>query len=284
MCRRIAIPALFLASSLCLCSTASYAQAAEISAIANGRPSIYSGTDLIPVGVVQFENGFSWSNDGHSKTLDGPESLLRIGLTSRVELQVALPNVHLPGLGSDDLALGAKVRIGSNTHSWPIAAVGAISLPTGSAELTSGGADPSLFLETSHDFSHAIQFSGGLGVASLSEAGGARTTTGQLALDLGWCVRPETCMFVEEAPFAGTGTGNSGFTSDAGMSLRLVPRLPFDWRIGTTIQSGESTFFVSFGYSFRRTRVPVRMQAPPRPHSPANYPRLAADSSRERTP
>jgi hypothetical protein len=267
---------LLLGSCLLLGDAIACGQTTAFYAIPNGRPAINSGTDLIPPRTIQFENGFSWSNDGRSRTIDGPESLMRIGLTRRFELQVTLPNLHIPRFAFDDLALGVKTRIGSETRTWPVAMVATIRFPTGSTEVTSGGVDPTLFLATSHTLSHDLQFSSSLDLASLSAIGESRTLRSDLALDLGWCFKPDRCIFLEGAPFLASGTGNSGVTTDAGMALRLAPHLPVDWRVGTTVQAGETSVFISVGYSFRQTRNPTDRRLP--------YPRLAADSTRSRTP
>jgi hypothetical protein len=272
-----------VASCLILSSALAYGQTSELSAFPNGRPAINSGTDLVPPRAIQFENGFSWSNDGRSRTLDGPESLMRVGLSSRVELQFTLPDAHAPGLSFDDPALGAKLRAGSETSTWPLAILGTVSIPTGSAQLTSGGVDPTLLLAISHNLPHELQFSGSVGVSSLSGTSGERSNGSQIALDLGWCVKPDACLFLEGAPFLATGAGNSGVTADTGMSLQLAPHLPFDWRVGATVQSSGSTVFVSLGYSFRQTRAPGRTE--PRLHAtPARYPRLEAAPSPSRAP
>jgi hypothetical protein len=208
---------------------------------------------------------------------------MRIGFTNRVELQFTLPDAHVPGLRFDDLALGAKLRVGSATSIWPLAILGTVSIPSGSTELTSGGVDPTLLLAVSHNLPHDLQFSGSVDVSSLSSTSGERSNGTQIALDLGWCVKPDACMFLEGAPFLASGTGNSGVTADTGMSLQLAPHLPFDWRVGATVQAGGSTVFVSLGYSFRQTRAPGRTRQ--RLHaSPLPYPRVETAPSPSRTP
>ena len=207
---------------------------------------------------------------------------MRIGLSRRLELQVTLPNLHIPGLTFDDFALGAKLRVGSETRTWPIAMVTTVSFPTGSSQVTSGGVDPTLFLAVAHSFSHDLQFSRSVDLASFSDLSAGRTTRSDLALDLAWCFKPDRCMFLEGAPFLGGGTGNSGVTTDAGMALRLTPHLPFDWRVGTTVQARDTKVFVYLPYSFRQTHVRGLMERRPATVSP--YPRLAADSNPSRTP
>jgi hypothetical protein len=277
--RQIAPSTLLVAFCLLWSAAPSHGQADGLAAFPNGRPAVNAGTDLVPVGAIQIENGFSWTDDGHSRTLDGPESLMRIGFSDHLELQVSLPDMHTPGPGLDDLAFGAKVSVGSETRIWPIALVATVSVPTGSSELTSGGIDPTLVVAVSHNFAHDLQFSGSADISSLSEVGSGRSTRSQLAFDLGWCIRGDTCLFVEASPFLSSESGDSGVTADAGMALRLGPHLPCDWRVGATTQPGGTTVFVSLGYSFRQSRAPRSFRLPARRQQPPpRYPRLDANA------
>src|SRR4051794_34815212 len=76
--------------------------------IATDRPSMTDSSIVVPRGSVQFENGFA-ETDG--RTFDGPETLIRFGVASRLELRLAVPNYFggpnvISGFG--DLAFGMK--------------------------------------------------------------------------------------------------------------------------------------------------------------------------------
>jgi hypothetical protein len=255
----------FVTAFLFYCAV-SHAQIAELSPISTDRPSVGSGTDLVPVHSAQFENGFSWTRDQGSNAVDGPESLMRVGLSNRVELQATLPNLHwpgeLPGLGFNDFSLGAKVKIGSDTQKWPLAIVGSLSFPTGSEELTSGAVDPTVLLAVGRNLPFNFQLSGSASLTSLSTNGQGRVAQSQIALSLGWCVNPRTCFFAEGAPYLSSAQSASGWISDGGMTVRIAPLLQVDWRVGTTVQDGDHSLFVSFGYSLRRDRGAVSSRPP----------------------
>jgi hypothetical protein len=247
---------LFSASVLLWCSAVCLGQQGEIAPISTDRPSVGVGPDLVPVRALQIESGTTWSHDRTMNAFDGPESMLRYGLSHRVELQAALSNMHwqqgAPGMQMDDLSFGAKIRLGSESWSWPLGIVGSLSFPTGSKELTSGGMEPSATLATSHNLPRGFQLSDSASLGFISIGGKGRFLNSQLAASVGWCVTAHTCVFVEEAPFFSRVPNSSGYTTDVGLTWRHGLLRQLDWRIGTTVQSDGTTIFTSVGYSARR--------------------------------
>jgi len=87
--------------------------------IVTDRPDITESSIVVPPGTLQGENGVTWTGDHGRRTLDLSESLLRLGVWSRTEFRIELPNllgrfwaaaaIH-PGL--TDLSVGAKYQIG----------------------------------------------------------------------------------------------------------------------------------------------------------------------------
>jgi len=253
--------------SLLIGSAVSYlpacqAQEAETPPISTDRPSVATGTDLVPVHSLQFESGAAWTRDqaadgtsGSQAFADGPQTVVRFGLTRHVELQATLPNLHwpasTPGLQYDDLALGTKLKIGGDNRGWPVALVGTLSLPSGSDERTSGAVDPSVLAAVQHNLPHNLQLSASANLTSLSTNGGPRVAQSQVAFDLGWCAHNTTCFSAEAAPFFSTAQNANGTTLDGSMTQRLAPRIQLDGAVGTTLVNGYRTVFVILGYSFR---------------------------------
>jgi hypothetical protein len=123
-----------------------YCPAQESEPITTDRPTTGTGPDLVPVHSLELENGLGWSNDGHQKTFDLPESLLRLGLTDRIETRTTIPNAHFSAGQNtevEDIQFGAKIRLRPSQSVWPMSFVTALSAPTGTSGLTSGGWDPS---------------------------------------------------------------------------------------------------------------------------------------------
>ena len=250
---------LIAGSLLALFSPLCLAQAADPTPIATDRPSVATGTTLVPVHTLQFENGITWTRDQSTNSGDAPETELRFGLTNRVELEAFVPNLNwsgaFSGVRTTDLSLGAKIRIASDMRNWPVSIVGALTFPTGSQELTSGGVDPVALVTVQHNLPHDLQLVGSGTLVSLSTNGGGRVAQSQLAFDLGWCANARTCFYAEEAPFLSTAENSSGTTTDGGMTFGATTRTQIDWRIGTTVQNGGHNFFATLGYSFRLDRL-----------------------------
>ena len=82
------------------------------------------GTDItesgivVPKGSLQAENGLTLTNDHGQHTLDLSETLLRLGMGSRTELRIVIPNYingfegRAPASGFGDVALGVKQQLG----------------------------------------------------------------------------------------------------------------------------------------------------------------------------
>jgi hypothetical protein len=252
----IAGPLLLLCGSVCIAqAVAPPALAAATEPISTDRPSVATGTALVPVHTLQFENGINWTRDQSTNSGDAPETELRFGLTNRVEIEAFVPNLNwsgaFSGVRTTDFSLGAKIRIASDKRNWPVSIVGALTFPTGSQELTSGGVDPVALVTVQHNLPHNFQLVGSGTLASLSTNGSGRVAQSQLAFDLGWCANARTCFYAEEAPFLSTAQNSSGTTTDGGMTFGVTTRTQVDWRVGTTVENGDHSFFATLGYSFR---------------------------------
>ena len=126
---------------------------ASTDAVTPDRPGFTNGSDVVPKGRVQVEGGITRtvysaaSGGGHAT--DGPETLLRTGLSDTLELRVTLPNYIWPsgtsGLG--DGALGVRYKFyQSRDGNTKFAFTPTLSVPIKSAVTTSGHVDPTLLL------------------------------------------------------------------------------------------------------------------------------------------
>jgi hypothetical protein len=240
---------------LCVAQVTAPAATAPDQPIVTDRPSVATGTSLVPVDSLQFENGINWTRDQSANSADAPETELRYGLSPRFELEAFLPNANWGG-GTDgvqftDFALATKIRLVSDKKNWPVSIIGILTLPTGSQALTSGAPDPAILVAVQHNLPRNLQFVGNASLVSRSTNGSGRVAQSQLAFGLGWCANPRTCFYAEEAPFFSTAQDSSGNTIDGGMTYGVTTRTQIDCRIGTTSENGDHSFFATFGYSFR---------------------------------
>jgi len=72
--------------------------------IATDRPAVTNSSVVVPAGSFQAEDGFLETGSQGQSVLDGPESLVRFGITPRTELRFTVPDYfynlkHRPRLG-----------------------------------------------------------------------------------------------------------------------------------------------------------------------------------------
>jgi outer membrane putative beta-barrel porin/alpha-amylase len=114
------------------------------------RPDITEASTVIPYGSLQAENGPVWTTRQHLQTLDGLETRLRFGIARLTELRLGVPDYfynrgrpeHASGFG--DLVVGAKQQLGPLPGDFDLSVIGAVSLPTGTSGVSSGGVDPEI--------------------------------------------------------------------------------------------------------------------------------------------
>src|SRR5882672_4283615 len=72
------------------CSSMAYGQ--DDGTVSPDRPSFSTGAHIVPVGRVQLEGGASQQRFGDIKSFDVGEMLVRVGLSSRLEVRAGLPS------------------------------------------------------------------------------------------------------------------------------------------------------------------------------------------------
>jgi hypothetical protein len=103
------------ALALALLASAAAMGADSSTPIATDRPAVTASSVVVPVGSFQDENGFAFTasastaNQGQT-TFDRPESLFRLGVATRAELRLTLPDYFDRGTaGFGDLMIGTKL-------------------------------------------------------------------------------------------------------------------------------------------------------------------------------
>jgi len=240
---------------LSMCCAVTAAQTPEAS-ISTDRPSVGSGADLVPPHHSQIESGFGLCRSEGSNNFDFPEMLLRYGLSSRFEFRLNTPNAHLEPSSPafhEDIALGVKMRLGSETAKWPAALQLSLQVPTGSPELTAARTNPAASFIVSKSLTSRLSSSWTNTLAAVSSVPlPDRRFFVQSAGDVGWAWTARLNSFAEFAPFFDQGELGYGYTADAGVTWLARKNVQLDGRIGTTRAGGVSSLLLSVGYSIRR--------------------------------
>ncbi len=108
---------------------------------------------------LQFESGFNETAAGGQRGWDLPEILARFGATSMTELRLALPDVYWNteagsafASGAGDLSASLQQQLGL-LRGFAVSTIAALSLPSGSRGVSSGGYDATLQLPWSRKLS-----------------------------------------------------------------------------------------------------------------------------------
>lgn len=160
-------------------SDASAAAATAADAVTPDRPGFTNGSDVVPKGRVQVEGGVTRmvysANSGGGHATDGPETLIRTGLSDTTELRITLPNFIWPSgtSGFSDGALGLRYKFyQSKDGNTKFAFTPTLSVPIRSAVTASGHVDPSFLLSGQTTSGARWGISSNLGLSYPTQNGG----------------------------------------------------------------------------------------------------------------
>jgi Putative MetA-pathway of phenol degradation len=255
MLTRICTALLFLlfARTLPLHAQDQSASAAAGGPITTDRPAVTDSSLVVPAGSLQLENGFLETRSQGQSVLDGPETLLRFGVTARTELRFTAPDYFHnlttgQGSGFGDLAIGIKQQLGP-THGFDVSAVVFLSLPTGANFVSSGGYDPGLQIPWSRAVS-ANWTAAGMFSVYWPTQGRTRNVTGESTFLFDRQLTKPWDAFLEYAgdfPESGAPRHLLHF----GTALKLAKQQQIDFHVGVGLSPAALDHFIGIGYSFR---------------------------------
>ena len=224
--------------------------------IATDRPTVTNSSIVVPVGYLQAENGFLDTYSHGVNTADGPETLLRLGIASKTELRLTVPDYFYnvtsgggPATGFGDMAVGVKQQLGPTPGGFDVSATLFLSFPTGAGNVSSGGYDPGLQIAWSHGLTAKWSTAGMLSMYWPTQ-GQSRNVTGEATVLLDrqlagpWDVFGE---YVGDFPERG---GTRQFLQ-FGTSLKLGRNQQLDAHVGVGLTPAAVDHFAGIGYSFR---------------------------------
>ncbi len=242
-----------------------YAQSPPVAAdpeIVTDRPDVTESSVVIPKGSLQIENGATWTTAAAgSQSFDLSESLIRLGVSTRTEIRVVVPN-YLGGItgpdatGFGDIALGMKHQLGPLPGDFDLAVIVAVSLPTGASGVSSHGYDP--FIK----FPWSKELKAGWSVGGMQSL---FWNTDDHKRNGDW----EPTFYIEKAltkpwdvfaEYAGDFSQRGGPKEIAhfGTAYRVTPKQQVDFHFGFGISNAAPTRFFAVGYSFRIDKLWAR--------------------------
>ncbi len=244
------IPVLFIA----------FPALAETPELVTDRPDQTESAEIVPQGFVQTELGFADADAADAFAA----GLVRIGLSRRVELRVALDEAFLEGPEEAvDVSLGAKFRVVDEKGRRPaIAAIAALNRRVGDSALpVSDGFRPSFRFAFGHTLGERLSLGYNAGVSwdeTVRFVGMPAVPDKQLESRFLWTVAlgiagPERIGFFLEA-FGDTGLSDDGSAEtalDGGVTFLIRPNVQLDLYVGAGISDAAPDWLAGAGVSFR---------------------------------
>jgi len=218
--------------------------------ISTDRPAITESSTVVPKGSFQVENGFLVSN---SHSFDGPETTMRLGLTSATELRFSAPDYYYDGhseSGFGDISIGMKQQLGPGAG-FDVSLIVFLSLPTGARAATSHGYDPGVQLPWSRKLSDNWTAGGQFALYSpTQQPQNRRNLTGESTFLLDRQLTKPMDAFIE---YAGDFPQRGGPRNllHFGAAYKITTRQQFDAHVGVGLSAAAIDHFFGVGYSFR---------------------------------
>jgi hypothetical protein len=135
--RVLALLIVALGRQIAAASAAEYCPDSQ-SQIQTDRPDVTNSSVVVPTGSLQAENGINLTARGASRSIDGTNTRIRLGVAHCVELLVDLPDYFRPVHGGDptgfsDVMPAVKMQLGPLPGGIVFSATAGLGLPPGRA-------------------------------------------------------------------------------------------------------------------------------------------------------
>jgi hypothetical protein len=239
-------------------ATARYALADDCpksnSPIQPDRPGFTNTPIVVPYGSLEAENGVTWTNDDQSDILDGPETLLRLGVAHCVELVIMTPSYFFAmngpaSSGYSDVVPSFKWQL-PPLFGIDTAAAGGIAFPSGSENLSGGGYDPYVQGMWSRDISDNWNLSGMFTLSWLTSRSSQNPTFAPSVEIARGNLLPAVGAFLEYAGEYPAHLQPSQII-DSGLTWQIARLQQVDLNFGFGLNRSSPNHFLGFGYSFR---------------------------------
>ena len=236
-----------------ICATSAQAQ----EKIVTDRPDFTESSQLVPVGKLQLESGFTATNQrGGVRSLGLPETLLRYGATRGVEWRVGLPGFErvrahtastLSGFG--DTYLGLKLPLRPLKNATELALIPALFIPSGKIGIASEAYQPEVKLVWAKELAGERSLSGMIYVL-VPQEDGRRQTRLQHTISYGLPLARKYALFLEAVTDVGQGIAPA-YQLHSGVTFQPDINQQWDIHFGTGLNRQAPHSFVAAGYSVR---------------------------------
>ncbi|MFQ5491236.1 MAG: transporter [Phycisphaerae bacterium] len=239
------------------------------------RPDFTESTQAVPFGRFQLEAGYTLTydrqDDDRLRNHTFPEVLLRVGISPDVELRFGWSGYSLTQLnfqertdagrsvgreqwetGANDVDLGLKIKLCDQQDARPaLAMLGALTLPTGSANVSPGDVEPALGLLWAYDLNDTFALAGQVILALPTDRGDRFFQTAS-SLSLGISLTDRLGCYVEYFGFyPNTEDSGAAQTFNGGFTYLIDNNFQVDIRAGMGLDEEADDFFTGLGFAWR---------------------------------
>jgi hypothetical protein len=224
------------------------------------RPEFTATSSLVGAGRVEFDEGITVGGQDRTHGFSGPEPMLRVGVTKRIELRLDTNGFlaqwvsGAPMLrGRSDVEVSAKVGLFEQRHFRPaISLITDLSIPAGSKDFTSGGYDPMVKLAWDKDLVDGFAAGGNLDWELVTTPEG-RISQKAASLSLSRGLGSGFGFFSEVYAVSSLVTDNPvSWSTDAGLTWAAGKNLEIDLRVGKHLNEPGPNWFCGAGIAVRR--------------------------------
>lgn len=226
------------------------------------RPDITDSCSTVGRGVLQLESGVTIQRDGDERRMSLPDTLLRIGTSSRAELRIGVPTLvdsrvtTWRSSGVSDVGVSFKMRlskpgVGRGITHPKLALTAQATLPTGSSAVGEPNWQPGLKLGAGYSVSGRLGVTMNLACDRASDAGVRFDRfTGSASFEYKLSSRLHPILEYLRAAPAAPGDRDAELV-DIGAALWVSKDLALDMLAGINVDGTDPGHFITAGISKR---------------------------------
>ncbi|MCH8147370.1 MAG: transporter [Planctomycetes bacterium] len=239
------------------------------------RPDFTESTDAVPAGHLQFELGYTFTYDREGKdrvrSHTAPEILLRIGAMENFEIRIGWEGYSWSdnqfegetrggrrvtrddwSQGAHDLSLGIKYKFLEQDGWVPhFGVIAAMTVPSGSAGVSSGDVDPEVVLLWAYDVTDNFAVAGNVGFGMPNDDGDRFFQT-SASLSGAFSLTEKLGAYIEYYGFyPSTEDSDCAHFLNGGLTYLINNNFQIDWRIGAGLNEEADDFYTGVGFAWR---------------------------------
>ncbi|MBD3224393.1 MAG: hypothetical protein GF313_06660 [Caldithrix sp.] len=226
----------------------------QAQALITDRPDFTESAVVVPFRVVQIESGVERVNQGDIKETTYPNTLIRAGLGSDLELRLGLSgwkhivNDNISENYVNDMLMEVKYQLTNPNAAIPMGILLVATLPTGDDEVSSGAMDFGLKWALARDLSKILSFGANVGIIS-SRMDDKRQLQALISTAVGISINEQLSLFTEAYAIIPQDAVWQPVL-DGGFTFLITKQVQLDVYTGTELRNSGADIIIGGGLSF----------------------------------